>query len=234
MSFWDLLKPAPTKSKGAASTPATAEALRIALAEATTAADNAEERAAVLAQARADLLLTGADADLDEADRLLAAAQRTADRGAAATAALKIKLAEAEEAERAAGMDKLFADGQAALDRGLDIYRRYGDAAAELARLVAQLPIASAEIENANKLLVKHGDPRRVPELDTTARRHPPGTVRVPRSPLWERAILPSHDHPYSFLWPVHTHVDVLEPVPQPRKLPPEPQYRPAPGMARG
>ncbi len=239
MSFWDVLRPsAPTKgNKGAATSPpaATAADLRVALAEAEAATADAEQAAAAIAQERGGMLLGADDAQLDEIDRRLQLAQRTADRAAAAVEALRERLADAEQRERQADLDKLFNDGQAALDRGLAIYKKYGVAAADLARLVAELPIVVAEIENANKLLTQRGDLRRVPDLDATARPHPPGTVRVHRTLLWERAVLPDHGHPYSFLWPVHTHVDVVEPVPQqprePSEGPPAPPRRP--GYAR-
>ena len=130
MSFWDLLKPAPaTKAKSAAK-PVTAAALELALAEAEAAAQAAEATAAEAAQRRAEQLLTADDATLDRVDRDLQLAQRAADKAAMAVEALRQRLATAQEAERQAERDTLYAKGQAALDAGLALYDEYGELAA--------------------------------------------------------------------------------------------------------
>ena len=63
--------------------------MRDALAQAELAAAKAEEDAAAVAQERAELLLDADDKRLDAVERRLQLAQREADRGAAAVAALQ-------------------------------------------------------------------------------------------------------------------------------------------------
>src|SRR3954469_21985214 len=125
MSFWDLLRP-PTGTKANASLkPATAAQLRDALAEAELAAPKAEQDAAAMAQERAELLLEADDKKLDAVERRLQLAQREADRGAAAVAALQGRVREAEAHERQEQLDRLYEEGQQALQAGREAYRKY-------------------------------------------------------------------------------------------------------------
>src|SRR3954453_195388 len=118
MSFCDLLRPPAGEKASTTSKPATAAELRDARAEAELAATKAERDAAAVAQERAELLLEADDKRLDAVERRLQLAQREADRGAAAVAALQERVREAEERERREGLDALYAEGQAALQAG--------------------------------------------------------------------------------------------------------------------
>ena len=122
MSFWDLLRPPAGTKANASPKPATAAELRDALAEAELAATKAEQDAAAVAQERAELLLEADDKRLDAVERRLQLAQREADRGAAAVAALQERVREAEERERREGLDRLYEEGEAALRAGVEAY----------------------------------------------------------------------------------------------------------------
>src|SRR3954470_23497413 len=122
MSFWDLLRPPAGSKANALLKPTTAAELRDALAEAELAAAKAEQDAAAVAQERAGLLLEADDKRLDAVERRLQLAQREADRGAAAVAALQEHVREAEERERWDQLDRLYEEGQAALRAGIEDY----------------------------------------------------------------------------------------------------------------
>src|SRR3954453_17572067 len=125
MSFCDLLRPPAGEKASTTSKPATAAELRDARAEAELAATKAERDAAAVAQERAGLLLEADDKKLDAVERRLQLAQRQADRTGAAGAALLDRLREAEERERREGLDRLFAEGEAALRAGIEDYAQY-------------------------------------------------------------------------------------------------------------
>lgn len=211
MSFWDFLRPpVPTKAKGAPAKvkPATAAELQAALGEARAAATAAAERAAEVATARQAFLIAGTDDQLDQSERDLTLANRAVDRAEAAVAALEQRLAEAVEAERLADLDRMFASGEEALDRGLAAYRRYGELAREVASIVGEIKIAAAEVDQARRLLRERGDPRLLPELDPAARPEI-SSVRLLRTPLWSGVRLPAGDHPQSMIYPPHTALDI-------------------------
>ena len=218
MSFWDFLKPpAPTKAKGSPKPPTAAE-LATALAEAEAEAARAEAAAAEVAERRASMLLSASETELDTIDRELQLAQRSADRASLATEALRVKLLAAQEAERQAGLDAVFATGQAALDAGLAAYRRYTTLAGELAQLAETMADRSDEIEAANKRLRDAGDARRVGDLDLTARPEV-SDIQIGRAALWVQLELPSGTAPNDWHWPLRP--------PQPRV---RNQARPTPG----
>lgn len=201
MSFWDLLRPAPPAKSRKAPPPVTAAELREALAQAEADAVATEGAAAVAATDRATLLLAGDDAELDQADRRLQLAQRSADKSAAAVAALQERLREAEERERQEGLDLLFAEGQRALNRGLALYAAYHEAAAELARILDQMADAADAVEEANRKLSAAGDPRTLGDLDRVAR--PPASEQEQhRKAPWVLAEVPSGQDPDRLLWP--------------------------------
>ena len=201
MSFWDFLKPpAPTKAKDSPKLPTAAE-LEAALAEAETEAARAETAAAEVAERRAQLLLTADDATLDQVERELQLATRAADKSAMAVETLRTKLAAAQEAERQARLDAVFATGQAALDKGLATYAGYVTLAAELAQLVEGMADCCDEIESINRKLRDAGDPRRVPDLDITARPEV-SDIQIGRLALWHQVQLPSGQYPADWLWP--------------------------------
>ena len=220
MSFWDFLKPpAPTKARGSPKLPTVAD-LATALAEAEVAAQAAEEAAAAVAQERADKLLTADDTVMDEVERRLQLAAREADRAAAAVEALRGRLSQAQEAERAAALDAIFAEGQTALDQGLAAYGRYSGLSAQVAQLAATMADRCAQIEAANKNLRDAGDPRRVADLDVTARPEV-SDIQLGRIALWHQLELPSGEAPHDWCWPLRP--------PQPRVRNPP---RPTPGPA--
>ena len=201
MSFWDFLKPpAPTKAKGSPKPPTAAE-LEAALAEAETEAARAETAAAEVAERRAQLLLTADDVTLDLVERELQLATRTADKSAMAVETLRTKLAAAQEAERQARLDAIFAEGQRALDAGLAAYTRYSSLAAEVAQLAETMADKCDEIEAANKKLRDAGDPRRIQDLDITARPEV-SDIQTGRLALWHQVQLPSGEFPADWLWP--------------------------------
>ena len=218
MSFWDILKPpSPTKAKGSPKSPTAAD-LEVALAEAEAEAARAEAAAAEVAERRAGSLLSASESELDAIDRELQLAQRSADKASVAVEALRAKLAEAKEAERQAGLDAIFADGQAALDQGLAAYKRYGVLASEVAQLAETMADRCDEIEAANKKLRDAGDPRRVADLDVAAR-HEVSDIQIGRVALWVQLELPSGTAPNDWHWPLRP--------PQPRI---RNQARPIPG----
>ena len=218
MSFWDFLKPpAPTKAKGSPKLPTPAE-LEAALAEAEVEAARAEGAAAEVAERRAQLLLTADDATLDQVERELQLATRAADKAGMATEALRLKLAAAQEAERQARLDAIFAEGQRALDAGLAAYTRYSTLAAEVAQLAETMADRCDQIEAANKKLRDAGDPRRVADLDVAARPEV-SDIKIGRAALWVQLELPSGTAPNDWQWPLRP--------PQPRI---RNQARPIPG----
>lgn len=229
MSFWDLLRPTHVAKGKAPPPPATPDTLRAALAQAQAEARSTEEAAAEAATNRAAHLLVADDAELDELDRRLAASQRQADRAAAAVAALEEKLAAAEEAERVAGLDAIFADGQAALDQGLAAYKRYGVLAAEVAQIAETMADKCDAIEAANKRLRAAGDPRSVPDLDASARPEV-SDIRLARLALWHQIELPSGEFPHDWHWPKRPPQPRVRnqprPIPGPSAEPPPPPSR--------
>ena len=220
MSFWDVLRPpAPTKAKDSPKLPTAAE-LEAALAEAETEAARAETAAAEVAERRAQLLLTADDATLDQVERELQLATRAADKSAMAVETLRTKLAAAQEAERQARLDAIFAEGQRALDAGLAAYTRYNVLAAEVAQLAETMADRCDQIEAANKKLRDAGDPRRVADLDVAARPEV-SDIQLGRLALWHQLEVPSGTAPHDWHWPLRP--------PQPRV---RNQARPIPGPA--
>jgi hypothetical protein len=215
-SFWELLKPAPpTKAKGAAPKPASAAALRQALTEATAAADSAAALAAELAERRQAFLLAGTDDQLDQVERELAAANRQTDKTEAAVVALQALVQAAEEAERVADLDRVYAEGAGALERGCELYRAYGEMAQQVARLAGEMAASQTVIEQVNRQLRERGDARRVADLDTAARPQV-SAVQQFRHPLWQQLVLPAHDRPHDRLWPEHRETVIPPPSPRP------------------
>ena len=227
VSFWDMLKPAPAgKSHSAAKAPTAAE-LRAALAEAEAAAEAAERLAAEVAEERAGLLLAADEATLDEVDRRLQLSQRSADKAAAAVAALETRLAEAVEAERVAGLDRLHAEGAEALDDGLAAYASYGELAPRIVSLADRMLRARAAIERANEALGQAGDPRRLADLEATARPRA-SCGGYPAAALWSVLRLPHPVEPLNLLYPANIDVNGM-PVTAPQSYVP-PQRGPSEG----
>jgi hypothetical protein len=188
--------------------PLTSEQLRAGIAAAEAEATLAAERAAELVQRRGALLLSADDAALDTVERQLQLAARESDRADATLAALRDRLTEAEARERREQLDRVHATGQAALERGLALYRRdYAEHALALREVVRAMAAASEEIEAANRALRLAHDPRQIPDLDASARpQHTP--VKQAIAPPWQLLRLPSADHPLNLLHPLG--VDVL------------------------
>ena len=202
MSFWDLLRPPAGAKANASLKPATAAELRDALAEAELAATTAEQGAAAIAQERAELLLEADDKRLDTVERRLQLAQREADRGAAAVAALQECVREAEERERQDQLDRLYEEGQQALQAGREAYRKYGEHARELAGLFAEMRRKQDVIERVQAGLADAHDPRGVPNLDDAVRPLPM-ELPVPVRPLWRAAYLPHPSDPHRVIYPI-------------------------------
>lgn len=212
MSFWDLLKPpAATKAKTSAK-PVTSAELAAALAEAEAEATRAEAAAGEVAGRRATMLLSADDAALDQIERELQLATRAADKAAMAVETLRSKLAAAQEAERISGLDAIFAEGQAALDAGLALYREYAGLAARLAVIAEGMADRCDEIEAANAKLVKAGDARRIADLDTTARPEV-SDIRQLRLAMWHQLKVPGTTGPHDFLWPAITEPRIRHPL---------------------
>jgi hypothetical protein len=206
MSYWDIIRPPEPVGKGGkgkTAKPPSAETIRAALAEATIAATAASERAAALAEQRAQLLLSAGDDELDGVERSLQLAVRESDRCDACALELERLLAEAVAREHREQLDRVHATGQAALARGLDLYRRdYAEHALALREVVRAMAAASEEIEAANRALRLAHDPRQIPDLDTSAR--PQTTpVRQAIAPPWVALRLPSSVHPWCALYPI-------------------------------
>src|SRR3954467_799595 len=201
MSFWDLLRlPAGTKAN-ASLKPATAAQLRDALAEAELAAAKAEQDAAVVAQERAGLLLEADDKRLDAVERCLQLAQREADRLAAAVAALQERVREAEERERREGLDRLHAEGEAALRAGAEAYAGYDRLARQMVPHLLEMRRRHDQIRRVQHGLEEAGDPRRIPDLDDAMR---PQTKepRIYKHPLWAKVWLAHPTDPLMVIYP--------------------------------
>jgi hypothetical protein len=215
MDFWKYLHPpAPSKSK-AAPKPASASDLREALADATAAADAAAALAAELAERRQAFLLAGTDDQLDQVERELAAANRQTDKTEAAVVALQGLVQAAEEAERVADLDRVYAEGAGALERGCELYRAYGELAQQVARLAGEMAASQAVIEQANRQLKARGDARRVADLDTAARPEV-SAMQMLRANLWQQLVLPAADRPHNRVWPEHRETVIPPPAPCP------------------
>jgi hypothetical protein len=181
--------------------PSSAE-LREALARAE--AERAEAVAALdrLQARRAELLLDADDRALDAIEREIAQAQRQADRLDLLAVQGQERLREAEEAERQAELDRLHAEGERALERGLRIYaKEWPKHAAALRDLAVELGELQDRVEAVNRELLAAGDPRRVAEVDLTARPHPPNQpLRGPA--LAQLLRLPSTLDSTKLFWP--------------------------------
>jgi hypothetical protein len=176
--------------------------LRAALAQA-----EAERAAAVAAldrlQARrAELLLDADDHALDVVERDIAQAQRQADRLDLLIVQAGERLREAEEAERRAELDRIHAEGEKALERGLAIYAKlWPKHAAALRDLAHELGELQDRLDAVNRELLAAGDPRRLPEIDRAARPSPPDDpLRGPA--LVQLLRLPSTVSPTKLYWP--------------------------------
>jgi hypothetical protein len=198
MSFWDLLKPpAATKAKTTAK-PVTSAELAAALAEAEAAAASAEVAAAEVAERRAGALLTATEADLDAVDRELQLAVRASDKAAAAVAVLQQRLAAAEESERQAGRDRIYAKGAALLRSGLGLYVEYDALARQLAALVEKIADADDAIRGVNRELASLGDARVIADLDNEARPRAAGETGMA---LWVETDIASSTAAGAFHW---------------------------------
>jgi hypothetical protein len=180
---------------------ATAAELRDALAEAELAAAKAEQDAAAVAQERAGLLLEADDKRLDAVERRLQLAQREADRGAAAVAALQECVREAEERERREGLDKLYAEGEAALRAGAEAYTGYDRLARQMVPHLLEMRRRHDQVRRVQHDLEEAGDPRRIPDLDD-AMRPQTAELRVYKHPLWAKVWLAHPTDPLKVMYP--------------------------------
>ena len=196
MRFLKLLKsPEPTSSA----------TVREALAEATQAALAAGRRVEDLVEQRRRALLDD-EADLDAIERQLQLAQRDADRADLAVAELKERLAAAEQAEQQAVRDKAYDQAEQARLRAVElITRTYPLQAARLKVMADELLVLEVTITEANRKLEAAGDPRRVADLERSAR---------PKRETWggltpgrfvDQLRLPSAEDAGRLLWP---HID--------------------------
>lgn len=196
MRFLKLLKsPEPTSSA----------TVREALAEATEASLAAGRRVEDLVEQRRRALLDD-EADLDTIERQLQLAQRDADRADLAAAELKERLAAAEQAEQQAVRDKAYDQAEQARLRAVElITRTYPLQAARLKVMADELLVLEVTITEANRKLEAAGDPRRVADLERSAR---------PKRETWggltpgrfvDQLRLPSAEDAGRLLWP---HID--------------------------
>ena len=196
MRFLKLLK---------SSEPSSSATVREALAEATQAALAAGRRVEDLVEQRRRALLDD-EADLDAIERQLQLAQRDADRADLAAAELKERLAAAEQAEQQAVRDKAYDQAEQARLRAVElITRTYPLQAARLKVMADELLVLEVTITEANRKLEAAGDPRRVADLERSAR---------PKRETWggltpgrfvDQLRLPSAEDAGRLLWP---HID--------------------------
>ena len=196
MRFLKLLKSAE---------PISSATVREALAEATQAALAAGRRVEDLVEQRRRALLDD-EADLDAIERQLQLAQRDADRADLAAAELKERLAAAEQAEQQAVRDKAYDQAEQARLRAVElITRTYPLQAARLKVMADELLVLEVTITEANRKLEAAGDPRRVADLERSAR---------PKRETWggltpgrfvDQLRLPSAEDAGRLLWP---HID--------------------------
>ncbi len=151
---------------------------------------------------RAELLLDGADRDLDVLEKDLVQATRQADRLDLVIVQAQERLREAEAAEQRAELDRLHAEGEQALTRGLAIYaKEWPKHAKVLLDLAVELGGLQDWIDAVNRELLAAGDPRQVPEVDRAARPSPPDNpLRGPA--LAQLLRLPSTVSPTKLYWP--------------------------------
>jgi hypothetical protein len=168
--------------------------LREALAQAEV--DRGEAVAALdrLQARRAELLLDGDDRALDVVERDTAQAQRRADRFDVLIDQAQERLREAEEVERRAELDALFAQGEKLVAEGVALIRKdYPPLCAKILRLAARLEEIDGEVASLNARLAAAGDPRRVPDYDRIARPvEPPQGENLGRRRFWAQVELPS------------------------------------------
>ena len=170
MSFWDLIKPQAAGKAEAAPKPAGSAELAVALEEAEAAAAEAIRLAAEVAERRQTFLIGGTDDQLDHLDRELAGANRSVDKCEAAVEALQARLADAVERERREGLDRLHAEGEAALRAGAEAYEEYGRLARQMVPHLLEMRRRHDQIRRVQHDLEEAGDPRRIPDLDDAMR----------------------------------------------------------------
>jgi hypothetical protein len=183
--------------------PTSAAALRDAIGKAQAEAKAAAARLEALAAKRAEALLTDDDRVLDRIERDLQLATRAADRADLTTAELQRRLAQAAAEENRAELDQVHEVGAAARERGVVLVTKtYPPLAAKLTALAEELVELEAKIAEANTKLERAGDPRRVADIDATARPARPewGGFRPAR--LVEQLRLPSAQDGLTMAWP--------------------------------
>lgn len=181
--------------------PTTVAELTAALAEAEQAARDADAMVEKLTAERARLLLDGDDTTIDRIEAELAAAARSSDRAGLAIEELKRRLQAATDAETAAELDRVYAAGMAAQDRGCRALKKYEPLARKLVDLLAEVDDAETEIARSRAMLEAANDPRRkeLVAADRVVRPCPEGRPYQPS--IVQLIELPAMEHG-ALLWP--------------------------------
>jgi hypothetical protein len=201
MSFWDLIKPQAAGKAKAAPKPAGSAELAVALEEAKAAAAEAIRLAAEVAERRQTFLIGGTDDQLDHLDRELAGANRSVDKCEAAVEALQARLADAVEREHREGLDRLYAEGEAALRAGAEAYTGYDRLARQMVPHLLEMRRRHDQVRRVQHDLEDAGDPRRIPDLDD-AMRPQTAELRIHKQPLWAKVWLAHPTDPLMVIYP--------------------------------
>jgi hypothetical protein len=201
MSFWDLIKPQAAGKAEAAPKPAGSAELAVALEEAKAAAAEAIRLAAEVAERRQTFLIGGTDDQLDHLDRELAGANRSVDKCEAAVEALQARLADAVEREHREGLDRLYAEGEAALRAGAEAYPGYDRLARQMVPHLLEMRRRHDQVRRVQHDLEDAGDPRRIPDLDD-AMRPQTAELRIHKQPLWAKVWLAHPTDPLMVIYP--------------------------------
>lgn len=159
-------------------TPTTAA--EIAKALETTRAERAAAASelAMLADRRAEALISGTDAAVDRIETEQTAAARKLDRLDATLARLEVRLAEAERAEVAAAIEKQATEAQQAVDQLAGLYGEIDVATNELRQLFDRAAPLAAKVDAWNRQGHQLGRPRLMFSPIDTIRERTIGSIR--------------------------------------------------------
>jgi chromosome segregation ATPase len=170
--------------------------------------EGARAKLARLEAERRRLLVEGTDAEVTKQDAAISGARRQAERLEAALQRLREQLLEARGRESVAALTDRIAGAREGLERGKELIREYGVAAARIAEILAELKAIDSNIVDVARAASAAGRAEEVVGL-TTANR----ALRGNRAPLWEaiselgrvqqEVRLPRADARPGTLWPV-------------------------------
>ena len=147
---------------------------------------------------RRNLLLDGADQDIDKFDKEIVGVSREIERLQLAIVTLNERLAEAEAREESEDLDEQLTEARQALDRGIELIKEYGAHTTTIAEILLELRDKNKIIRSANTAASNAGREDRINMPEHVACSLPGGEYRS----LEASVKLPSSTNSYNLVWP--------------------------------